>query len=99
MGTKHTKSHIGISADQNTAQTYQETVTASFNARISGKEVPVCTENRKGDASSGDTDKKLHNSDQESVLKVDTEVVLTPPLPTLLSPGNAQSEHHMLHCV
>ena len=32
MGTKHTKSHMAIAADQNTAQTYQETVSASSNA-------------------------------------------------------------------
>ena len=67
MGTKHTKSHMGILADQNTAQTYQEIVSASSNARMSYKEEPVNTEDRKGDASSGSTDKKLHNSDQESV--------------------------------
>lgn len=90
-GTKPTKCQTGIAADQNTAQTYQETVSASSNARASFRDQPQNTEDRKSDTSSGDTDEGPHNRDPESVSKADVKVVLTPPLPTLLSPENANS--------
>lgn len=90
-GTKRAKSQIGVGADQNTAPTYQETVSASSNARANSREEPQNTEYRKSDSSTVDTEEAPQIRDREAPSKSDANVVSTPPLPTLLSPENANS--------
>jgi hypothetical protein len=90
---KQGKTYAGILADQNTAPTYQETVSSSSNARFGSKENPPNSEDPKSDSSSlADTAEELPQIRHGEVQsKVDSNVASTPPLPTLLSPENANS--------
>lgn len=90
---KRTKTTVN-SADQNTAPTYQETVSAMSNTSAvpngSKFDPPTVTNERKSDSSTGFTDEAPQNLDRE-VAQKDEPIDATPPLPTLLSPENASS--------
>ena len=80
-----------IRTDQNTAPTYQDTSSSSSNAILGSKEEPQNTLDRKSDTSSNDTEEVPQNDDCEIASKLVADVASTPPLPTLLSPANANS--------
>jgi hypothetical protein len=77
--------------DQNTAPTYQDTSSSSSNALLGSKEEPQNTIDRKSDTSSSETEEVPQNGGGEAASKLDAVNATTPPLPTLLSPENANS--------
>jgi DNA polymerase sigma len=77
--------------DQNTAPTYQDTSSSSSNALLGSKEEPQNIVDRKCDTSSSDLEEAPQNIEGETSSKLDTADTSTPPLPTLLSPENANS--------
>jgi len=90
------KGHAGTAADQNTAPTYQETVSAvsTFsNLPVTSKGSPASTEDRssKNEPSTVDTDEAPQNRARADVPQCQGYSAPAPPLPTLLSPGNANS--------
>jgi hypothetical protein len=76
--------------DQNTAPTYQDSASSSSNARLDSKEEPRVSINRKSDASSSDNEAP-QNGEGGLGSKYGTIDGSTPPLPTLLTPENANS--------
>ena len=82
------------SADQNTAPTYQETVSAMSTASAVPNESkaspPFGAIDRKSDSSTGYTEEVPQALERETAEKERT-INATPPLPTLLSPENASS--------
>jgi hypothetical protein len=93
---KGTKGKGTTTADQNTAPTYQETVSAmsgASNRRSKRLLTKVSqTEPNKSDSSSGGTDEAPQNRERESAsATVDKDTVSGPPLLTLVSPENANS--------
>jgi len=83
-------------ADQNTAPTYQETVSAvsssSNTVRRKSKDSPRNAEDRSSGCDlSADTDEAPQNRARASPARAPGEAAMAPPLPTLLSPGNANS--------
>ena len=91
---KRTKKTAGGAADQNTATTYQETVSAvsaSSNARVDCRENLEEVLDRKSDGSPGDTDQAFQNRDGAVSDKTAGDLTPNPPLPTLLSPERGNS--------
>jgi DNA polymerase sigma len=89
--SKNTIDKATIRTDQNTAPTYQDTSSSSSNAILGSKEEPQNTIDRKSDTSSSETEEVPQNDDCEIASKLDAVDASTPPLPTLLSPANANS--------
>jgi hypothetical protein len=93
--TKWNKVVSMTSADQNTAPTYQETVSAvsaTSNAVAEQKyEARAATKLPRADLSSGDTDEAPQNKERASSSPSAKPQSPAPPLPTLLSPENANS--------
>lgn len=85
------KSVFAIGADQNTAPTYQETVSATSNIAVTAGGSPSSLAERasKSDLSSADTDEAPQN--KALTLTSETRGKAIPPLPILLSPENANS--------
>jgi len=91
---KRPKKTAGGTADQNTATTYQETVSAvsaSSNARADSRENLEEVLDRKSDGSPGDTDQAFQNRDGTVSDKTGGDLTPNPPLPTLLSPERGNS--------
>lgn len=76
--------------DQNTAPTYQDSASSSSNARLDSKEEPRERINRKSDSSSSENEAP-QNCEGDLCSKYDTLDASSPPLPTLLTPENANS--------
>jgi len=90
------KVQIPLSADQNTAPTYQETVSAvsaSSNAAVTAKALLPSEDERASKAESGSaqTDEAPLNAGRAETQDREKDPSPTPPLPTLLSPENANS--------
>lgn len=90
------KVQIPTSADQNTAPTYQETVSAvsaSSNAAVTAKALLPCEDERASKAESGSaqTDEAPLNAGRTATEDREKDPSPNPPLPTLLSPENANS--------
>jgi hypothetical protein len=83
------------SADQNTAPTYQETISATSSAHVvrdaMGLVSKVNDPLEKSDTESVDTDEAPQNTDRASVEPSEKVVPPAPPLPTLLSPHSVNS--------
>lgn len=89
-GSKEAKTNPGTTADQNTAPTYQDTASTSTNARPGSNQEPGSRTGRKGDSSASEIEEAPQSRDLE-VSSSDAIDSNTPPLPTLLSPENANS--------
>ncbi len=89
--SKNVMDKTTIRTDQNTAPTYQDTSSSSSNAVIGSKEEPQNMIDRKSDTSSSDTEEIPQNDGCEIPSTLASIVASTPPLPTLLSPANANS--------
>ena len=89
--SKNISDKFAVRTDQNTAPTYQDTSSSSSNAILGSKEEPQNTLDRKSDTSSSDTEEVPQNDDCGITSKLDAVGASTPPLPTLLSPANANS--------
>ena len=90
-----------VPADQNTAPTVPETLSAvsansvntdAFRAADLQKETPVQVQGAiLSDTSSGESAEALKPQRSSSTMQADKEISPSPPLPTLLGPGNANS--------
>lgn len=91
--SKQSKAHPRTSADQSTAPTFQETISTSSNVKTGSKqELLNAAEDRKSESSSAeDTEEVPTINVQRTATKTEETLTNTPPLPTLLSPENANS--------
>lgn len=90
---KRSKKGNGGPADQNTATTYQETVSAvsaASNARVDSLENLEEVQDRESEGSPADTDEAQHNRDRVAS-DAAGDSTSNPPLPTLLSPERGNS--------
>lgn len=93
MGKRAFVNQSQPSADQNTAPTYQETVSAASNTATDDKEGPGVSESfiSKSDLSSDSSHDGPQHTDRSPTLQTGKESTQTPPLPTLLSAENQNS--------